>query len=66
MTIRIRPFLAGMIAVAFAAAAVLSAQGVPFWGAKESSPIGTDPKLLKPGQFVWEATPPPADRSSSS
>jgi len=52
MAIRIRPFLASMIAAAFASCAILSAQGVPFWGATESSPIGTDPKLLKPGQFT--------------
>lgn len=26
----------------------------PFWGAKESSPAGTDPASLAPGEFVWE------------
>jgi hypothetical protein len=59
MAIRIRPRLAGMIAATFAASAILSAQGVPFWGARESSPIGTDAKLLKPGQFIWDANAAP-------
>jgi hypothetical protein len=31
------------------------ASAVPFWGAKESSPAGTPPSALKPGQFVWES-----------
>ena len=30
------------------------ASAVPFWGAKESSPAGTPPAALKPGEFVWE------------
>jgi hypothetical protein len=33
--------------------AAMSAQAVPFWGAKESSPAGTPPAALKPGEFVW-------------
>ncbi len=31
----------------------LSAAAVPFWGAKDSSPVGTPPAKLKPGEFVW-------------
>jgi hypothetical protein len=27
---------------------------VPFWGAKDSSPAGTPPAALKPGEFVWD------------
>ena len=27
---------------------------MPFWGAMESSPAGTPPAALKPGEFVWE------------
>ncbi|MFO1394279.1 MAG: L,D-transpeptidase [Steroidobacteraceae bacterium] len=30
-----------------------SALAVPFWGAKDSSPAGTQPTALKPGEFVW-------------
>src|SRR5262245_19567533 len=30
------------------------ASALPFWGAKESSPAGTPPSALKPGQFVWD------------
>jgi hypothetical protein len=26
---------------------------VPFWGARQSSPAGTPPAALKPGEFVW-------------
>jgi hypothetical protein len=26
---------------------------VPFWGARESSPVGTPPGALRPGEFVW-------------
>lgn len=37
-----------------------SASAVPFWGAKESSPVETDPAKLKPGQFIWEADASPA------
>ena len=56
---RIRPLRASVFAAAFASVAILAAQGVPFWGAREPSPVGTDPKLLKPGQFVWEAAAAP-------
>jgi hypothetical protein len=31
------------------------ALAVPFWGAKTSSPAGTPPNKLKPGEFVWAA-----------
>jgi len=37
----------------------LGADTVPFWGAKDSEPIGTDPKNLKPGQFIWDADAAP-------
>jgi hypothetical protein len=30
-----------------------NAFAMPFWGAKDSSPAGTAPAVLKPGQFVW-------------
>jgi hypothetical protein len=38
---------------------VLALAPVPFWGARESSPIGTDPAKLKPGQFIWGAAAAP-------
>lgn len=28
--------------------------GVPFWGAKQSSPADTPIETLKPGEFIWE------------
>lgn len=31
-----------------------SAMALPFWGAKDSSPAGTPPDALKPGEFVWQ------------
>ena len=37
-----------------------SASAVPFWGAKESRPVETDPAKLKPGEFVWEGDAVPA------
>ncbi|HEX5064869.1 MAG TPA: L,D-transpeptidase [Myxococcota bacterium] len=40
--------------------AALLGAAVPFWGAKESLPVGTDPASLKPGQFVWEGDAVPA------
>lgn len=43
-----KPFLAFMLCLA-----AVSAFAVPFWGAKESSPAGTPPAALKPGEFVW-------------
>jgi len=36
--------------LAFAGSAVA---GVPFWGARESSPADTSPANLKPGQWIW-------------
>jgi hypothetical protein len=41
--------LAGLLLVALPPAA----EAVPFWGAKESLPVGTPPDALKPGEFVW-------------
>jgi hypothetical protein len=31
-----------------------TASATPFWGAKDSSPAGTAPSALKPGEFVWD------------
>ena len=31
-----------------------NALAMPFWGAKDSSPAGTAPAALKPGEFVWD------------
>lgn len=43
-----KPFLAFTLCLAAG-----SAFAFPFWGAKESSPIGTSPAALNPGEFVW-------------
>ncbi len=43
-----KPFLAFTLCLAAG-----SAFALPFWGAKESSPIGTSPAALNPGEFVW-------------
>jgi len=45
--------------VAFAVLLSTSAFAVPFWGAKESLPVGTSPSAIKPGQFVWAADETP-------
>jgi L,D-transpeptidase catalytic domain len=41
-----------VLLVAFGGSA---AADVPFWGDKTSKDAGTDPRTLKPGQFIWEA-----------
>lgn len=41
--------LASLLLLCVAAQAL----GMPFWGAKSSSPADTPPAALKPGQFVW-------------
>ncbi|HQR48290.1 MAG TPA: L,D-transpeptidase, partial [Steroidobacteraceae bacterium] len=33
--------------------AAVTSFAVPFWGARDSSPAGTPPAALKPGEFVW-------------
>ena len=40
-----------LMALALAAGSALA---VPFWGARDSSPAGTAPAALKPGEFVWQ------------
>jgi L,D-transpeptidase catalytic domain len=30
-----------------------SAQALPFWGARQSSPVDTPPSDLKPGEWIW-------------
>jgi hypothetical protein len=37
-------------------AALALASPVPFWGARESDPAGTDPAALRPGHFIWDAS----------
>ena len=58
MEIRCRALAAWVVAASLWTPA-LSALPVPFWGAKESSPVGTDPEKLKPGQFIWNAQAAP-------
>src|SRR5262245_43147342 len=50
---------AAFAAVVLLTVAPLGADAVPFWGAKASEPIGTDPRSLKPGQFIWDADASP-------
>ena len=58
MEIRCRRLAAWAVTVSLWSPA-LTAAPVPFWGAKESSPVGTDPEKLKPGQFIWNAQAAP-------
>ncbi len=50
---------AALALTAAIAIAIASADPVPFWGAKESSPVGTEPAKLKPGDFIWDAAAAP-------
>ncbi len=43
------------LALLAAAPRIAAAAPVPFWGAREPEPVGTDPEKLKPGQFLWDA-----------
>ncbi|HEY2798335.1 MAG TPA: L,D-transpeptidase family protein [Thermoanaerobaculia bacterium] len=47
---------AALLGVALLVAAIGLAGPVPFWGARESDPAGTDPETLRPGHFVWDAS----------
>jgi hypothetical protein len=51
-----QPLLAGALALAFSAAQAT----VPFWGDKQSQPVGTAPAALVDGQWVWEPAAAPA------
>jgi len=51
--------LLAVLALVLAVASPVAAAPVPFWGAKEPEPIGTDPAKLKPGQFLWDAAAAP-------
>ena len=39
-----------------AAGGVPACAAMPFWGGRESSPAGTPPAALTPGQWIWGAT----------
>lgn len=41
-----------LLVLAFIFAPVIFAE--PFWGSKTSQPVDTNPKKLKPGQFIWK------------
>ncbi len=41
-------------------AVALPASAEPFWGAKASQPVDTDPSALKPGEFVWDGDAVPS------
>ena len=46
--LRLSALLIGLVASVVALAA-----GVPFWGARQSSPVDTAPSALKPGEWLW-------------
>lgn len=48
--------LAAALTVAVSAASLAE----PFWGAKSSRPVETDPAALKPGEFVWAGEEAPS------
>lgn len=37
------------------------AAAVPVWGAPQSSPVGTPPAALRPGEWIWDAQAAPVD-----
>lgn len=49
-----------LLVAALTLAAALPASAEPFWGAKASQPVETDPSALKPGQFIWDGDAVPA------
>lgn len=51
-----RSIFIAMLALSFAVPALAE----PFWGAKASEPVETDPFALKPGQFIWEGNAVPS------
>jgi len=50
------PFALAVLAAAVLGIAVGIALPVPFWGARDSDPAGTDPASLRPGHFIWDAS----------
>lgn len=49
---------ARVVVLCLAIVAAASA-GMPFWGATSSKPLDTDPRDLKPGEWVWDAAAEP-------
>jgi len=49
-----------LLAAALTLASALPSSADPFWGAKASRPVETDPASLKPGEFVWDGSAVPA------
>lgn len=47
------PLLLSALLAGLAASASALAAGVPFWGARQSSPVDTAPSALKPGEWLW-------------
>jgi hypothetical protein len=54
------PLARSILAVCFTLLFASAAFAVPFWGAKEPMPAGTDPATLKPGEFTWKGDAVPA------
>ncbi len=49
-----------LVACALALAFSTSLASVPFWGDRQSQPVGTSPAALAEGQWVWEPAAAPA------
>ena len=47
------PFLLLALLIGLASSTLAPAAGVPFWGARQSSPVDTAPSALKPGEWLW-------------
>ena len=54
------PVLKTLLACALALAFSTSQASVPFWGDKQSQPVGTPPTGLAEGQWVWEPAAAPS------
>jgi len=46
-------FLLLALLIGLASSTLAPAAGVPFWGARQSSPVDTAPSALKPGEWLW-------------
>ncbi len=49
-----------LLVAALTLAVALPSFAEPFWGARHSEPVETDPSLLRPGQFIWEGDAVPS------
>ena len=52
--------LQSLLLFIFACTLALPAAAVPTWGATQSSPVGTPPEALKPGEWIWDGDASPS------